>query len=333
MPHFSLKPYFTCTPELFYLSKSPVALSFLISPFHFDSYCALLLVVVLCLNNSENSTIMKNKIVLITGANSGMGKATALELAKKGAHIVMVCRNKQTGDEARKEIISISGNSNVDLLIADLSSLQAIRQLAQEFKSKYNHLDVLINNAGLAYTNRHVSKDGIEETFAVNHLSYFLLTNLLLDSLKATPSARIVNISSSVHKQGKINFDDLELKNKYSLFGAYNQSKLCNMLFTYELARKLKGKHVTVNAVNPGPVKTGLARDMGVLFQWMAKTFFPSAEKASATATYLASSQDVEGITGKYFEKCKAVPSSKLSYDEATAKHLWDVSVKMTGLN
>src|SRR6185437_5800554 len=170
---------------------------------------------------------MKNKIVLITGANSGMGKVTALELAKLGAHIVMVCRNKQAGEEARKEIINTSNNSKIDLLMADLSSFQAIRNLVQEFKNKYNHLDVLVNNAGLAFTERHVSVDGIEMTFAVNHLSYFLLTTLLLDSLKVAPSARVVNISSSVHKQAKLNFDDLELKNKYSLFGAYNQSKLC----------------------------------------------------------------------------------------------------------
>ena len=276
---------------------------------------------------------MKNKIVLITGANSGMGKATAMELAKKGAHIVMVCRNRQTGEEAQKEIIAGSGNKDVDLLIADLSSLHAIRHLAQEFKSKYNHLDILINNAGLAFSKRHASVDGIEMTFAVNHLGYFLLTNLLLDSLKATPSARVINIASSTHKQAKIDLKDLELKNNYSLFAAYNQSKLCNMLFTYELARKLKGIPITVNAVNPGPVKTGLARDMGAFFQWMAKTFFPSAEKASATAIYLASSPEVEGVTGKYFEKCKAVPSSALSNDETVAKKLWEVSAKMTGLN
>ena len=276
---------------------------------------------------------MKNKIVMVTGANSGMGKVTALELAKKGATVVMVCRNKQLGEEAKADIISQSGNKNIDLLIADLSSQKSIRQFVQDFKNKYDHLDVLVNNAGLAFSKFNKSVDGIEMTFAVNHLGYFLPTILLLDSLKAAPSGRIVNVSSSTHKGAKINFDDIEYKNKYSLFGAYNQSKLCNILFTYELARQLKGTNVTVNALNPGPVKTGLARDMGAVFQWMAKMLFPSAEKASATAIYLASSPDVEKVTGKYFEKCKAVPSSALSNDETVAKRLWELSNKMCGLN
>jgi retinol dehydrogenase-14 len=276
---------------------------------------------------------MKNKIVMVTGANSGMGKVTALELAKKGATVILVCRNKQLGEAAKAGIIAQSGNINVDLLIADLSSQKSIRQFVQDFKSKYDHLDVLVNNAGLAFSKFNKSVDGIEMTFAVNHLGYFLPTVLLLDSLKAAPAARIVNVSSSTHKGAKINFDDIEHKNKYSLFGTYNQSKLCNILFTYELARQLKDTNVTVNALNPGPVQTGLARDMGAVFQWMAKMLFPSAEKASATAIYLASSPEVEKVTGKYFEKCKAVPSSALSKDEAVAKRLWDLSNKMCGLN
>ena len=275
---------------------------------------------------------MKNKIVMVTGANSGMGKVTALELAKKGATVVLVCRNKQLGETAKADIIAQSGNINIDLLIADLSSQKSIRQFVQDFKSKYDHLDVLVNNAGLAFSKFNKSVDGIEMTFAVNHLGYFLPTVLLLDSLKAAPAARIVNVSSSTHKGAKINFDDIEHKNKYSLFGTYNQSKLCNILFTYELARQLKDTNVTVNALNPGPVQTGLARDMGAVFQWMAKMLFPSAEKASATAIYLASSPEVEKVTGKYFEKCKAVPSSALSNDEWVAKRLWDLSNKMCGL-
>ena len=270
---------------------------------------------------------------MVTGANSGMGKVTALELAKKGATVILVCRNKQSGEEAKADIIAQSGNINIDLLVADLSSQKSIRQFVQNFKDKYDHLDVLVNNAGLAFSKFNKSVDGIEMTFAVNHLGYFLPTVLLLDSLKAAPAARIVNVSSSTHKGAKINFDDIEYKNKYSLFGAYNQSKLCNVLFTNELARQLKGTNVTVNVLNPGPVKTGLARDMGAVFQWMAKMFFPTAEKASATAIYLASSPEVEKVTGKYFEKCKAVPSSALSKDEAVAKRLWDLSNKMCGLN
>ncbi|HSZ24764.1 MAG TPA: SDR family oxidoreductase [Cytophagaceae bacterium] len=276
---------------------------------------------------------MENKIVVVTGANSGMGKVTALELAKKGFTVVLVCRNKQLGEEAKQDIIAQSGNTRIDLLLADLSSQKSIRQMVLDFKSKYNHLDVLVNNAGLAFSKFNTSVDGIEMTFAVNHLGYFLPTVLLLDSLKAAPSARIVNVSSSTHKGAKINFEDIEHKKNYSLFGSYNQSKLCNVLFTKELARKLKGTNVSVNCLNPGPVKTGLARDMGPVFQWLAKSFFPSAEKASATAIYLASSPEVEKITGRYFEKCKVVPSSKISNDEKIAKKLWDLSTKMTGLN
>ncbi len=269
---------------------------------------------------------MKNKTVIVTGANSGMGKVTATELAKKGAHVVMVCRNKQLGEAAKAEIMSASNNKSIDLLIGDLSSQDSIRTLATEIKNKYPQIDVLVNNAGLAFSNYQTSVDGVEMTFAVNHIGYFLLTNLLLDNLKAAPNARIVNVASSTHAQAKMNFDDIGHKQKYTLFGVYNQSKLCNVLFTYDLAKRLKGTNVTVNCLNPGPVKTNLSRDMSAVFKFIGGLFFLTPEKASETAVYLASSPEVEHVTGKYFTKKKAVESSKLSQDEAVQKKLWKLS-------
>ena len=269
---------------------------------------------------------MENKVILVTGANSGMGKVTALELAKKGATVVMVCRNKQAGEQVRKEIIAVSGNERVDLLLADLSSQQSIRELAGTIKSHYPKLDVLVNNAGLAFSDRHLSVDGIEMTFAVNHLGYFLLSNLLLDNLKASSSGRIINVASSTHTQGKLNLDDPGFKQNYSLFGAYNQSKLCNILFTYALATRLKNTHVTVNCLNPGPVKTGLSRDMGAFFKLIGSLFFFSPEKAAETAIYLASSPEVEGVSGTYFSKKKPIASSKQSQDIMLQQKLWELS-------
>ncbi|MBA2611855.1 MAG: SDR family oxidoreductase [Bacteroidetes bacterium] len=269
---------------------------------------------------------MKNKVVIITGANSGMGKVTAIELAKKQATIVMVCRNKQLGEAAKAEIVSVSGNKNIDLLIGDLSSQGSIRELAKEIKEKYPQIDVLVNNAGLAFSNYQTSVDNVEMTFAVNHIGYFLLTNLLLDNLKAAPKARIVNIASSTHTGAKMNFEDIGHKQKYTLFGVYNQSKLCNVLFTLDLAKRLKGTNVTVNCLNPGPVKTNLSRDMGAFFKFIGGLFFLTPEKASETAIYLASSPEVETVSGKYFSKKKAIDPSKLSQDETVQKKLWKLS-------
>ena len=273
---------------------------------------------------------MKDKIVVITGANSGMGKATALALAAKGAHTVLICRNPASGEAAQHEIIQESGNTKVDLLIADLSVQKSIRELAEKINSTYPRIDVLVNNAGLALTNYSETKDGIETTFATNVLSMYQLTVLLIDKLKSAPAARIVNVSSSIHTSGKMSWEDIGFKKNYKLFSSYNQSKLANILLTNEFARRLKGTNITVNSLNPGPVKTGLARDMSTMFKLMAKLFFPSAEKASATAIYLASSPDVNGITGKYFAKCKPIASSADSMNEDIAKRLWNLCAEMT---
>jgi NAD(P)-dependent dehydrogenase (short-subunit alcohol dehydrogenase family) len=275
---------------------------------------------------------MKNKIVLITGANSGMGKATTTELAKKGAHVVMICRNPALADVAKKEIITASDNKNIDVLICDLSLQSSIYKLAGQIKDNYACVDVLINNAGLALSKYTETPEGIETTFATNVLSMFLLTNLLADHLKKANASRVVTVASSTHTSAKLQPGDIGHKANYSLFGTYNQSKLCNIMLTYEFARRF-GSSVSVNCLNPGPVKTELARDMSGAFKFMAKLMFPSAQKASRTAIYLASSNEIDNVTGKYFSKRKPIESSKLSKDVNAAQQLWDLCNTLTKNN
>jgi NAD(P)-dependent dehydrogenase (short-subunit alcohol dehydrogenase family) len=276
---------------------------------------------------------MKDKICLITGANSGIGKATALGLAKMNVTIVMLCRNKETGEIAQNEIINESGNSNVDLILCDLSSQQQIRKFVDEFKQKYQSLHVLINNAGIMAARRNLCVDGFEMNFAVNHLGPFLLTNLLLDVLEKSAPSRIVNVSSAAHRMAKIDFDDLQCENKkHRLFRVYGKSKLAFMLFTYELSRKLEGTGVTVNAVHPGMINTNLGREMSKFSQWFGKLIFKSPEKGAETSIYLASSPEVEGITGKYYIKKQQQQSSEESYNLEDAKKLWEISAKLTNL-
>src|SRR2546425_8338226 len=250
---------------------------------------------------------MQGKICMVTGANSGIGKATALELAQMGATVVMVCRDRARGEEAKSEITTKSRNNAVDLLLADLSSQQSIRQLVGNFQHHYTHLHVLINNAGAAYPGRRETVDGLEMTFAVNYLAPFLLTNLLPDVLKASAPARIVNVSSNSHKSGYIQMDDLQEEKHYRSMSVYGQSKLAVVLFTYELARRLQGTGVTANCLHPGFVATHFGqRDLWPIARTAAKLvlfFGISPEEGAKTSIYLASSPDVEGITGKYFVK------------------------------
>ncbi len=278
---------------------------------------------------------MSGKVCIITGGSSGIGKATALGLANKGANVVMVGRDRSRGEATRTEIVEKSGNELVDLMPADLSSQESIRQLAEDFTSRYGRLHVLINNAGVFISKRTVTVDGIETTFAVNHLAPFLLTNLLLDVLKASAPARIINVTSSGERSGTINFDDLQGEGRYSGFRAYNQSKLAMILFTYELARRLEGTGVTVNCVHPGVVVTNLGRGssgaFGLLLRLM-RPFFSSPEKGAETPIYLASSPEVEGVSGKYFAKKAEAKSSERSYDTVTARRLWQVSAELTKL-
>lgn len=284
------------------------------------------------INNSDN--LLTDKICLITGANAGLGKVTALELAKKGATVVMVARSRERGEAALAEVQQASGSQNVRLMLADLSSMESTRQLAEQFKAEYGRLDILVNNAGAFFNERLLSVDGYEMTFALNHLNYFLLTNLLLDRLKTSAPARIVNVSSGAHTGGSINFDDLMMEKKYSGFSVYGQSKLANILFTYELARKLEGSGVTVNTLHPGGVATRFGSGQGFM-GWIMKLVRPfllTPEQGAETQIYLASSPEVEGVSGKYFVKKKPVQSSKESYDTAVAHQLWEVSEQLTGL-
>lgn len=276
---------------------------------------------------------MEGKICIITGANSGIGKATAIGLAMMNATIVMMCRSKERGEEVQKEIIELTGNKKVDLLLCDLSSQESIRKFVSEFKSKYQKLHILINNAGVMLSKRVISVDGFEMNFAVNYLASFLLTNLLLDVLKKSAPSRIINVSSAAHRMAKMDFDDLQSeKRKYRLFKIYGISKLALMLFSYELNRRLEGTSVTVNTVHPGVVNTNLGQDQSSFSKGFAKLFFKKPEKGAETSIYLASSQEVEGITGKYFAKKQQKQSSEESYNEDYAKRMWELSTDMTQL-
>jgi NAD(P)-dependent dehydrogenase (short-subunit alcohol dehydrogenase family) len=269
---------------------------------------------------------------LITGANSGIGKATALGLAKEQATIIMVCRDKKNGEKAQKEIKENSHNNNVDLFIADLSSQEQIRRLIKEFKAKYNTLNVLINNAGIMLKKRALSVDHIEMNLAVNYLAPFLLTNLLLDVLKISIPSRIINISAGLHKRAILDIEDLQSEKDYSIIGTYSRSKVALVLFSYELSRRLEGSGITVNVLHPGVIRTNLLRDMPYIAQFFTKIFLKSPKKGAETSIYLASSRDVEGITGKYFKNKKPAKSSSQTYKVVLAKKLWDISENLTSI-
>lgn len=278
---------------------------------------------------------MRGKVALITGATSGIGKETTLGLADKGATLVLVGRTREKLDRTISDIASETGNHQLDSLVCDLTSMESVRKLAADFRAKYEKLDVLINNAGEIVNKRRTSEDGFEYTLALDHLSHFLLTNLMLDVIKASAPSRIVNVSSSAHAIGHIDFEDLMGEKKYDAMKAYSQAKLANLLFTYELARRLAGTGVTVNALHPGVVRTnfgkGLRGRWGII-TFLGKPFMISARKGAATSIYLASSPDVMGTSGRYFARRKEKRSSKESYDEAVAKRLWEESARLTGL-
>ena len=279
---------------------------------------------------------MQGKICMVTGANSGIGKATALALAQMGATVVMVCRDRVRGEEAKSEITTQSRNNAVDLLQADLSSQQSIRQLVENFQHHYTHLHVLINNAGAAFPGRRETVDGLEMTFAVNYLAPFLLTNLLLDVLKASAPARIVNVSSAVQASGYIQMDDLQAEKLYRPMRTYPQSKLAVVLFTYELARRLQETGVTANCLHPGFVATNFGQsDVGPAVRLLVKligSFGASLQEGAKTSIYLASSPEVEGVTGTYFVKSIPKRSAAISYDESLQRQLWEQSAKLVNL-
>jgi len=273
---------------------------------------------------------LDGKICVVTGASAGIGKATTLGLARLGAHVVLVVRDRARGQAVIDGLVQAGIKPDqLELMICDVSSQKSIRQFAEEYKHKHDRLHVLVNNAGVVIMERKETVDGLETTFATNHLGYFLLTELLLDTIKASTPARIVNVSSGAHAGNHLDFDDLQSKRDYAGFAVYGRSKLANLYFTYELSERLAGSGVTVNALHPGVVSTQFGSNNSGLFKFglmLARPFFMSEEKGARTSLYLAASPDVEGVTGKYFAKCKEAKSSGSSHDEAARKRLWDVS-------
>lgn len=283
---------------------------------------------------------MPTNTILITGATAGIGEVTALELARTGATVVGVGRNPAKCAAVAAHIRQVTGNPNVEFLVADLAVQAQIRQLATEFCQKYARLDVLINNAGAVFFQRQVSADGIEMTWALNHLNYFLLTNLLLERLQASAPARIINVASAAHQTGKINFADLEGRQRYSAMGAYAQSKLANILFTKELARRLAGSGVTANTLHPGFIASNFAMDNFVgwrrVFAWLyrgiQRVAARSPEQGAATPIYLATDPTVATISGEYFVNKRIRKPAAAAQDGQVAQRLWTVSEQMVGL-
>ncbi len=275
---------------------------------------------------------MTGKVVLVTGGTAGIGEVAARELARQGARVVIVGRNPQKTATVADQIKSQSGNPAVEYLLGDLSLKSEVRRVASEFKQRYDRLDVLLNNAGGFFSQRQLTGEGLEYTFALNHLNYFLLTSSLLDLLQATGKARVVNVSSGAHVMAKLNFDDLQNEQKYSGWGVYSQSKLMNIYFTYEMARRVN-HGLTVNALHPGFVATNFGLNNRGLMGWgvrlSQKLFARTPEKGAETSIYLASSPEVEGVSGKYFADCRAIQSSPVSYQLEPARQLWETSEKL----
>lgn len=275
---------------------------------------------------------MKDKVCVITGATSGIGLSAAAGLAKLGATLVLVCRNPQKGEAAIARITEGTGNKNLEMVIADLSVQSEIRKAAKDVASKHSAISVLINNAGLALTTKAFTPDGIEMTFAVNHLAYFLFTNLLLDQLKSAAPSRIINVSSEAHRNVVLDLDNLQSEKTYTGFRAYSISKMCNVLFTYELAKRLEGTGVTVNALHPGFLNTGIFRDAPAFLQFIVKLTAGNADKGGAAIVNLATNPDLTQVSGKYFDGMKEVRSSSASYDTALSAQVWEISSKLTQL-
>jgi NAD(P)-dependent dehydrogenase (short-subunit alcohol dehydrogenase family) len=275
---------------------------------------------------------LEGRTVLVTGATNGIGRVTARELARAGARVLLVARDASRGAAAAREIREVS-ERDPDVLVADLSSRAEVVGLAREVRDRTARLDLLVNNAGAIFAGREVSAEGVEMTFALNHLAYFLLTLELLDLLQAAPGARIVNLSSSAHERARIDWDDLQGERAYSGWKAYGQSKLANVLFTRELARRLGGRDVAVNAVHPGAVATGWGRNLpGILGKAIAlgAPLLRSPEKGARTTLHVATSPRLRGVTGKYFSDCRERTPSKAARDDAAALRLWQISEAMT---
>ncbi len=275
--------------------------------------------------------MMDEKTVLVTGATAGIGKQTALALLRLGAHVVIVGRNPEKTRAVVDELKAASGNPRVDALLADLSAMRDVKRLADEYKRRFATLDVLVNNAGGMNTARELTVDGYERTFATNHLAYFLLANELLPVLEASAPARIVNVASEAHRRQQLDFDDLQAERGYFSFGVYARSKLANVLFTRELARRLRGRPVTANCLHPGFVASDFLSKGGIwtLLQPVANLFAIDEASGAKTSIYLASSPEVEGRSGGYYDKCASKEPSRAARDDAAAARLWEVSEQL----
>jgi retinol dehydrogenase 14 len=273
----------------------------------------------------------EQKTIMITGANSGIGKITALELAKMGHRIILVCRNQSKGEAVLKEMMEVSGNPNIDLMLCDLSSLKDVKRFSEALKAQVAEIDVLINNAGVMSHERQITEDGYEMHFQVNYLAPVLLTELLINQLAR--KGRIINLTSMAHRVGTIRFDDINLSRKFSMLKAYSQSKLALTLYTYQLASRLKDHEIMVNCVHPGIIisNLGVYKDKRTIdfFTGKLKRLFTSESRGAETSIYLASSDQVEGLTGHYFYKKKAKKSSKDSYNLELSKKLWSYTMNL----
>ena len=278
---------------------------------------------------------MKDKVVVITGSTSGVGRAAAIELARKGASLLLIARHPGRAMETEREIRERSGNKAVTSFFADLSSLSEVKRVAGEILEHTPRIDVLINNAGVVQRSRTTTVDGFETTFATNHLAYYLLTRLLLGRIRQSPPARIVNVASEAHRRAVLDFDDLQNERHYRVFATYGRSKLANLMFTYELARQLENSGVTANALHPGWVATRLGMDDGLLSRAVSvvsRVFARPPERGADTAVWLASSPEAAGVSGKYFVDRHEIQSNAASRDGEAQRRLWEVSARMVGL-
>lgn len=278
---------------------------------------------------------MNEKICMITGANSGIGKETALELARMGATVVMVCRDRDRGEAALQEIKEESGNDSVELMVADLASQRQIRRLVDDFRNRYEKLHLLINNAGVSMEKRTLTEDRIEYTFAVNHLACFLLTTQLMDPLTAAEEGRIVNVSSGAHRHVTMNFSNLQGEKKFKHWQQYSQTKLANILFTYELARRLDGTGITANSIQPGLVKTEIWNKIGEstlkkFFVRLISPFMQTPKDGAKTLIYAATAPELKHVSGRHFAKCQESIPTDESQDPLHALKLWEISEKLT---
>ncbi len=277
---------------------------------------------------------ISGKLCVVTGANAGIGKQTAIGLARLGARVVMVCRNPERGEAARADVASATG-AEIELMQCDMASFASMRDFAARFAERHDRLDVLVNNAGMMFAKRELTEDGLESTFAVNHLGYYMITNLLRDLLIQSAPARVVVVASTAHKRARLDWENLQGEKRFSSFKAYALSKLCNILFTYELARRLEGTGVTANCLHPGVVASNFGSTAGPLFRNLVKIghpFLMSPERGARTSIYVASAPELADTTGTYFARSRPARSSAISHDRAAQARLWQLSADLTGV-